>query len=86
MDKCMGKWGCWFYDCHPGCVQEVCESLEDVSAPSFYRVRSVDRIAVSSGLWLPLLEGSGWSERLGLSGENDYAMGAWFVYFVVIGF
>ncbi|KAL5398473.1 hypothetical protein PMIN06_005713 [Paraphaeosphaeria minitans] len=29
MDQCMGKWGCWFYDCHQQCTQEVCESSPD---------------------------------------------------------
>lgn len=31
MDKCMGKWPCWFYNCQPDCNKEVCEQLPDVS-------------------------------------------------------
>ncbi|KAF2444780.1 hypothetical protein P171DRAFT_484872 [Karstenula rhodostoma CBS 690.94] len=29
MDKCMGKWPCWFYNCQENCNHEVCEQLPD---------------------------------------------------------
>jgi hypothetical protein len=54
----MGNWGCWFYDCQPGCTHEVCEQLPDVSALGVDHVRSTDKMVVSSGLRLPLLEDS----------------------------
>lgn len=27
MNECMGKWPCWFYNCQPGCTQEVCDNM-----------------------------------------------------------